>query len=67
MTAASDSNTDINETLELDVLVVGGGFSGVYLLKELRDEGFNVKLVESGSDFGGVWYHNRYPGARVGQ
>lgn len=53
-------------TFDIDALIVGAGFGGVYLLKKLRDQGFNVKLVESGSDYGGVWYHNRYPGARVG-
>lgn len=41
--------------IELDALVVGAGFGGVYQLKRLRDEGFNVKLVESGTDYGGVW------------
>ncbi|KAI8957561.1 cyclopentanone 1,2-monooxygenase [Daldinia sp. FL1419] len=50
---------------ELDALVIGGGFAGVYQLKKLRDEGYNVKLVEAGSGYGGVWYWNRYPGARV--
>jgi cation diffusion facilitator CzcD-associated flavoprotein CzcO len=42
--------------VELDALVVGAGFGGVYQLKRLRDEGFNVKLVESGTGYGGVWY-----------
>ena len=51
--------------LELDALIVGAGFGGVYQLKKLRDHGWNVKLVKSGSDFG-VWHWNRYPGARVG-
>ena len=41
--------------IELDALVVGARFGGIYQLKRLRDEGFNVKLVESGSNFGGVW------------
>jgi len=50
---------------ELDALVVGAGFGGVWQLKRLRDEGYSVKLVESGTDYGGVWYWNRYPGARV--
>lgn len=45
--------------IELDALIVGAGFGGVYQLKVLRDQGFNVKLVERGSDFGGVWYWNR--------
>ena len=44
-----------DSVVELDALVVGAGFGGVYQLKRLRDEGFNVKLVECGSDFGGVW------------
>ncbi|OTB06593.1 hypothetical protein M426DRAFT_318657 [Hypoxylon sp. CI-4A] len=50
---------------ELDALIIGGGFSGVYQLKRLRDEGYNTKLVEAGGGYGGVWYWNRYPGARV--
>ena len=41
--------------LELDVLVVGAGFAGCYLLYRLRQEGFNVKVVEAGSDLGGIW------------
>lgn len=49
----------------LDALIVGAGFGGVYQLKQLRDHGYKVKLVDSASDFGGVWYWNRYPGARV--
>ncbi|KKZ62188.1 hypothetical protein EMCG_03326 [[Emmonsia] crescens] len=50
---------------ELDALIVGAGFGGVYQLWKLRNEGYKTKLVESGSDFGGVWYWNCYPGARV--
>lgn len=49
----------------LDALIVGAGFGGVYQLKHLRENGYNVMLVDSASDFGGVWYWNRYPGARV--
>lgn len=52
-------------TIVLDALIVGGGFGGVYQLKRLRDEGFNVKLVDMASDYAGVWFWNRYPGARV--
>jgi cation diffusion facilitator CzcD-associated flavoprotein CzcO len=50
---------------ELDVLVIGGGFSGIYQLERLRSLGFSVKLYEAGSDAGGVWHWNQYPGARV--
>lgn len=41
--------------IELDAVIVGAGFGGVYQLKRLRDEGFNVKLIESGTNYGGVW------------
>jgi cation diffusion facilitator CzcD-associated flavoprotein CzcO len=50
---------------ELDALIVGAGFGGCYQLNRLRSLGFNVKIVEAGGDYGGVWYWNRYPGARV--
>lgn len=50
---------------DLDVLVVGTGFGGVYQLDRLRDEGFRAHAWEAGSDVGGVWYWNTYPGARV--
>lgn len=50
---------------ELDALIVGAGFGGVWQLRRLRDEGYKVKLAECGTDYGGVWYWNRYPGARV--
>lgn len=52
-------------TDDLDVLVVGGGFSGIYQLERLRSLGFAVKVYEAGSDAGGVWHWNQYPGARV--
>ncbi|KAI4859746.1 cyclopentanone 1,2-monooxygenase [Hypoxylon rubiginosum] len=50
---------------ELDALVIGSGFGGVYQLKKLREEGYKVKLVESGTGYGGIWHWSRYPGARV--
>ncbi|KAF7190538.1 Baeyer-Villiger monooxygenase [Pseudocercospora fuligena] len=50
---------------DLDVLIVGGGFCGVWQLHTLRNEGFNVLLVEAGAALGGIWYWNNYPGARV--
>ncbi|KNZ77867.1 Cyclopentanone 1,2-monooxygenase [Termitomyces sp. J132] len=49
----------------LDVLIVGAGFSGVYQLHKLRKAGFSVKLFEAGSNLGGIWHWNCYPGARV--
>ncbi|MEU6700946.1 NAD(P)/FAD-dependent oxidoreductase [Pseudonocardia sp. NPDC046786] len=52
-------------TEELDVLVIGAGFAGIYQLDRLRDLGYSVKIYEAGSRLGGIWYWNCYPGARV--
>jgi len=49
---------------DVDVVVVGAGFAGMYLLHELRKTGFSHRLLEAGDDVGGTWYWNRYPGAR---
>lgn len=49
----------------VDVVVVGAGFSGMYLLHELRRLGLSTVIIEAGTDVGGTWYWNRYPGARV--
>jgi cyclohexanone monooxygenase len=48
----------------LDVVVVGAGFSGLYLLHRLREQGLTVQVLESAEGLGGTWYWNRYPGAR---
>ncbi len=48
----------------VDVVIVGAGFSGLYLLHKLRKQGFSTRVFERGSDVGGTWYWNRYPGAR---
>src|SRR3984885_2839323 len=47
-----------------DVVVVGAGFAGMYMLHRLRRLGFSVRVYEQGGDVGGTWYWNRYPGAR---
>jgi len=48
-----------------DAIVIGAGFSGMYMLRLLRDKlGLNVRLYEAGETVGGTWYWNRYPGAR---
>jgi len=47
-----------------DVIVVGAGFSGLYLIHKMRQLGYSVKVFEKGDDVGGTWYWNRYPGAR---
>jgi cyclohexanone monooxygenase len=49
---------------ELDVVVVGAGFAGLYALHKLRGMGLTVQVLEAGDGVGGTWYWNRYPGAR---
>jgi cation diffusion facilitator CzcD-associated flavoprotein CzcO len=48
----------------VDALVIGAGVSGLYQLLRLRELGLQVEALEAGSDVGGTWYWNRYPGAR---
>ena len=48
-----------------DVVVVGAGFAGLYMLHRLRGLGVRAVVFEAGDDVGGTWYWNRYPGARV--
>src|ERR1700719_3763625 len=48
----------------LDVLGVGAGFAGMYMLHRLRGLSFSARVFEVGSGVGGTWYWNRYPGAR---
>jgi cation diffusion facilitator CzcD-associated flavoprotein CzcO len=48
----------------LDAVVVGAGFGGMYMLHLLRQQNLNVVALERGADVGGTWYWNRYPGCR---
>lgn len=48
----------------LDVIVVGAGFAGLYMLQRLRQLGLSARVIEAAPDVGGTWYWNRYPGAR---
>jgi len=49
---------------DIDVLVVGGGMSGIMTAGRIIQNGLtNIRLLERGGDFGGTWYWNRYPGA----
>ena len=47
-----------------DAVVVGAGIAGLFQLYRLRELGFTVQVIEAGSDVGGTWFWNRYPGAR---
>ena len=52
------------DTVPVDAVVVGAGFAGMYMLHKLKELGFSARVFERGSDVGGTWYWNRYPGAR---
>ncbi len=54
-----------SHTDTLDVVIVGAGFAGMYLLHRLRAQGMSVAVIEAADGVGGTWYWNRYPGARV--
>jgi cyclohexanone monooxygenase len=62
--AAPQPQPSKNSVSAYDVVVVGAGFAGLYLLHRLRQQGFSVRVFEQGGDVGGTWYWNRYPGAR---
>ncbi len=53
-----------NEPVSVDVLIVGAGFAGMYMLLKCREIGVTARVVEAGGGVGGTWYWNRYPGAR---
>jgi cyclohexanone monooxygenase len=59
MSERTGSNVDA-----FDVVIVGAGFSGLYMLHRVRELGLTVRLYEAGQGVGGTWYWNRYPGAR---
>ena len=47
-----------------DLIIVGAGFAGMYMLHRARGLGLSARVFETGSGVGGTWYWNRYPGAR---
>jgi cyclohexanone monooxygenase len=53
-----------DEGARFDVIVVGAGFAGMYLVHELRKRKLSARVYEAGTSVGGTWYWNRYPGAR---
>ena len=49
---------------DVDAVIVGAGFAGLYMLHRLRGLGLSARVFEAGDGVGGTWYWNRYPGAR---
>jgi cation diffusion facilitator CzcD-associated flavoprotein CzcO/acetyl esterase/lipase len=66
---ATNGSTGVNgngtgASLDVEAVVVGAGFAGLYMLVRLRRLGIPAVVLESADDVGGTWYWNRYPGAR---
>ncbi len=61
----SQSSSESKSPIRIDVAIVGGGFGGMYATYKFREMGMNIQSFEAGGGLGGVWYWNRYPGARV--
>src|SRR6185312_190384 len=59
----ADRSSAANVT-DFDAIIIGAGISGMFTLYRLRELGMTARVFETGSDVGGTWYWNRYPGAR---
>jgi cation diffusion facilitator CzcD-associated flavoprotein CzcO len=57
-------SVDARQSTEVDALVIGAGFAGMYQLYRLRKLGLRTRVLERASGVGGTWFWNRYPGAR---
>jgi cation diffusion facilitator CzcD-associated flavoprotein CzcO len=64
MTAGANMTDEKVSQPEYDVIVIGAGVCGIYMLHRMRELGMRVTVLEAGDDVGGTWYWNRYPGAR---
>ena len=65
MTATQNAADATSRKPDFDVILIGAGISGMHELYLLRNAGLHVQAFEMGSDVGGTWYWNRYPGARL--
>lgn len=65
MSSTSPAQTTNQFSDTVDAVVIGAGLSGIYQLYRLRKDGLNVRTFEAADGVGGVWFWNRYPGARV--
>ena len=61
---APEISSSTNSKLDVDALVIGAGFAGMYQLHKLRKLGLRARVLERAAGVGGTWYWNRYPGAR---
>src|SRR5262245_55953881 len=52
-------------TDDIEIAIIGGGFSGLLAAARLAEQGVtDIRVIEAGADYGGTWYWNRYPGAQ---
>ena len=63
-TTPSQAGAAAQEPARFDAVIIGAGFAGLYMLHRLRGMGLAARVIEAAGDVGGVWYWNRYPGAR---
>ena len=63
MTASHDEHSNATEP-QYEAIVIGAGVCGIYTIYKLTQLGVRATVIETGSDVGGTWYWNRYPGAR---
>lgn len=61
---ATEASRISREPTVLDMVIVGAGFAGMYMLHRARGAGLSARVYEAGSGVGGTWFWNRYPGAR---
>lgn len=62
--ASGRTDFDCGSVQQFDLLIIGAGFAGLYMLYRARQAGLSALLVEAGDGVGGTWFWNRYPGAR---
>ena len=55
---------DAAKATTYDAIIIGAGISGMFMLYRLRELGMTARVFEMGTNVGGTWYWNRYPGAR---
>ncbi|GFF96377.1 2-oxo-Delta(3)-4,5,5-trimethylcyclopentenylacetyl-CoA monooxygenase [Aspergillus lentulus] len=65
LNGSSDTSPEAAYGLDYDVLIIGAGLSGIYTLISMKKLGLRARVIERGSGPGGVWFWNRYPGARL--
>ena len=55
----------MKKSKQVDITIVGAGFTGVFATHKFTSLGYSVQTLEAGDGIGGTWYWNRYPGART--